>query len=410
MAAIVRAAAFFLSLRSFSIFHCPLLMSEPASAIFQQQYGHAPAVVGYAPGRLEFIGNHVDYNGGLVIGATIDRGVQVAASKRTDRRIRVFSPAYGTPVETDLDGLVPLKGSTAWANYPLGVAWSLQKNGGPLPMGFDLAIAGDLPAGAGLSSSAALELATAVALRELFGLSIAPVNLARWCRQAENEFVGMPCGILDQGVSMFGEAGRLVLIDCRAETFNTVPVPESARFWIFNTGAKHALLDSLYAARRRECEAALAVLKRHHPSATLLAEIPSAEVERYRAELTPTQFTRALHVTREIERVQQTAQALEKGDLAAVGKLLVQSHQSSRELFENSCPELDYLVDRLVKLPGVYGARLTGGGFGGAVMALTTPEFNAAVAQPVTDAYTKQFNHEPVVFTTRTGPGARVLK
>jgi galactokinase len=202
----------------------------------------------------------------------------------------------------------------------------------------------------------------------------------------------------------------LVLIDCREETFNTVPVPDSARFWIFNTGAKHALLDSLYAARRRECEAALAVLKHHHPQATLLAEIPSAEVERYSTELTPEQFARALHVTREIERVRGAVAALEQDDLATVGKLLVASHQSSRELFQNSCPELDFLVDHLVQLPGVYGARLTGGGFGGAVMALTTPNFTAETAQPVTAAYTKQFGHEPVVFTARTGPGARVLK
>jgi len=407
---IVRKKAFFLSLRLFSIFHVRLLMSDPASAIFQQQFGHAPATGGYAPGRLEFIGNHVDYNGGLVIGATIDRGVHVATGRRPDRRVRVFSPAYGSPVETALDGLTPLQGAAAWANYPLGVAWSLQKNGGPFPTGFDLAITGDLPAGAGLSSSAALELATAVALRELFALAIEPVNLARWCRQAENEFVGMPCGILDQGVSMFGQAGRLVLLDCQAETFNTVPVPDSARFWIFNTGAKHALLDSLYAARRRECEAALAVLKRHQPKAVFLAEIPAADVERYRTELTPDQYSRALHVTREIERVKATVAALEKGDLKTVGQQLVASHQSSRELFQNSCPELDFLVDRLIKLPGVYGARLTGGGFGGAVMALTDPEFTAAAAQPVTAAYTRQFGHEPVVFTTRTGPGARAVK
>jgi galactokinase len=380
-----------------------------ASEPFASQFGAAPAATGYAPGRLEFIGNHVDYNGGLVIGATIDRGVQAAAGRRGDRRARIYSQPYGAPVETSLDNLTPLKGAAAWANYPLGVAWALQKNGQKLPSGFDLAVAGDLPAGAGLSSSAALELATAVALRELFKLDIAPANLARCCRQAENEFVGMPCGILDQGVSAFGQEGRLVLIDCRAETFNTVPVPASARFWIFNTGAKHALLDSLYATRRRECEAALAVLQKTHPQVKFLADITSADVERARGELSSVQSARALHVTREIERVRQTVAALEKGDLAAVGRLLVASHQSSRELFENSCPELDFLVDRLIKLPGVYGARLTGGGFGGAVMALTTPEFAAATAKPVTTAYAAQFGHEPVVFTARTGPGARVL-
>ncbi len=381
-----------------------------ASDVFLQQYGAAPAVCSYAPGRLEFIGNHVDYNGGLVIGAAIDRGVQVAASRRMDHRIRVFSPTYGAAVEVDLAGLTPLSGAAAWANYPLGVAWALQKNGCSFPAGFDLAMAGDLPAGAGLSSSAALELAAAVALRELFGLPIELLALARWCRQAENEFVGMPCGILDQGVSAFGQADHLVLLDCRAETFTPLPLPKTARFWIFNTGTKHALLDSLYAARRRECEDALKVLQQFHPQARFLADLTSAEVERQRASLTPNQLARARHVTQEIERVRQAAAALEKGDLAAVGKLLVASHQSSRELFVNSCPELDFLVDRLVTLPGVYGARLTGGGFGGAVMALTNPEFTAETAAPVIAAYTQYFCHAPVVFATRTGPGARVMR
>jgi galactokinase len=351
----------------------------------------------------------VDYNGGPVLGAAIDRGVQAAVSRRADRRVRIFSQPYGAVVETNVDSLTPLQGPSAWANYPLGVAWALQKNGCIFPAGFDLAIAGDLPVGAGLSSSAALELSTAMALGALFGFNPGRHLLARWCRQAENEFVGMPCGILDQGVSAFGQAGRLVLIDCREETFNTVPIPDTARFWIFNTGAKHALLDSLYAARRRECEAALEILRRSYPRAKLLADLSSAEVENHRADLSPEQFHRALHVTREIERVRQTTQALEKDDLAQVGKLLVASHQSSRELFANSCPELDFLVDRLIQLPGVYGARLTGGGFGGAVMALTNPAFTADTAASVTTAYTQQFHHAPVIFTARTGDGARVL-
>ncbi len=161
-------------------------------------------------------------------------------------------------------------------------------------------------------------------------------------------------------------------------------MPETARFWVFNTGAKHALLDSLYATRRRECEAALGALQKFRPAAKFLAEISSREVEQHRAALTPDLLARALHVTREVERVRQTVAALEQGDLAAVGRLLVASHQSSRQLFANSCPELDFLVDGLVGLPGVYGARLTGGGFGGAVMALTNPEFTAATAEPVT--------------------------
>jgi galactokinase len=384
-------------------------MLMPILDVFARQFKHPPAVCAYAPGRLEFIGNHVDYNCGLVLGAAIDRGIHTAAARRPDRWVRLCSPQFGAVVEASLEHLAPLHGDNAWANYPLGVAWSLAKNGCAFPAGFDLAIEGDLPSGAGLSSSAALELSVAVALSALFGFDSGPHALARWCRQAENEFVGMPCGILDQGVAAFGQAGRLVLIDCRTESFSTVPMPEAARFWVFNTGVKHALVDSLYAARRGECEAALQTLRRFYPQAVCLADLSSPDVERQCANLPPEQYRRALHVTREIERVQATTGALEQGNLAEVGRLLVASHQSSRELFQNSCAELDFLVDHLVKLPGVYGARLTGGGFGGAVMALTTPAFTAETAAPVAAAYEKQFNHAPAIFTARTGGGARVL-
>jgi galactokinase len=380
-----------------------------AATQFVQKFGYAPQVRAHAPGRLEFIGNHVDYNGGPVLGAAIDRGVQTAAARRTDQRVRVVSSQYDGIVEADLDQLKPLKGPAAWANYSLGVAWALAKNGCVFPAGFDLAVAGDLPPGAGLSSSAALELSTAMALGALFGFHPEKRVLANWCRQAENDFVGVPCGILDQGCSAFGQAGRLVLIDCRAETFGTVPLPESVRFWVFNTGKKHALLDSMYATRRGECEDALKILRRFVPKAACLADITPADVRQHRAELRPAAYQRVLHVTTEITRVQETVQALEKGDLVRVGRLLVESHQSSRTLFENSIPELDFLVDHLVNVPGVYGARLTGGGFGGAVMAMTNADFNADSAAPVAKAYADKFDHAPTIFTTRTGDGARVL-
>jgi galactokinase len=380
-----------------------------ATELFVQHYGRPPGARAHAPGRLEFIGNHVDYNGGLVLGAAIDRGVQAAAGLRTDRKVRVRSAHYDGVVETSLDGLQPLAGREAWANYPLGVAWAWAKNGGAMATGFDLALTSDLPAGAGLSSSAAVELATAVALGGVYGNIPEPGVLARWCRQAENDFVGMPCGILDQGCSAFGQAGRLVLIDCRTEAFSTVPLPETVRFWVFNTGKKHALLDSLYATRRGECEAALKILQQFYPQAQYLAEVSAAQVEAQAAHLPAMLLARARHVTREIERVRATAQALEKGDLGAVGRQLAASHQSSRELFENSIAELDFLVDGLGGLPGVWGARLTGGGFGGAVMAMTTPEFTAATAEPVVAAYAAKFGHAPTIFTTRTGDGAQAL-
>ena len=381
-----------------------------AMEAFGQKFGYAAAACAHAPGRLEFIGNHVDYNGGPVLGAAIDRGVQAAAARRSDRRVRVVSEHFEGVVETDLDRLAPREGAGAWSNYPLGVAWALGKNGCVFPAGFDLVLTSDLPAGAGLSSSAAVELATAVALGGVFGFDPGPGLLARWCRQAENDFVGVPCGILDQGCSAFGQAGRLVLIDCREEKFSTVPLPETVRFWVFNTGKKHALLDSLYATRRGECEAALAVLQKFYPQAKCLADMTVAQVEAKAAALTAAQAQRVLHVTREIERVQRTTAALERGDLAEVGRLLVASHESSRRLFENSCAELDYLVDGLKGLPGVYGARLTGGGFGGAVMAMTTPEFKEETAAAVMAGYAGKFGHAPKIFDTRTGDGARLLQ
>jgi len=380
-----------------------------AAEVFLERFGSSPTVRSFAPGRIEFIGNHVDYNGGPVLGAAIDRGVEAAASIGTNGRVRLYSAHFGDVVEADLDRLAPLKGSAAWANYPLGVAWALAKHGCSVANGFNMVFDSDLPAGAGLSSSAAIELATATALNGLFDLKIERQDMARWCREAENEFAGMPCGILDQGTSAFGQAGRLVLIDCRNETFGTVPLPEALRFWIFNTGKKHALLDSLYATRRRECEEAFAVLRTFRPDAECLVDIQPEEVVLRRDELRPELYRRAMHIVNETQRVRSVSRALEKDDINAVGRLLVESHASSRDLFENSCAELDFLVERLVNLPEVYGARLTGGGFGGAVMAMTTARFSVESASPVMASYAKRFGIEPAVFSARTGDGSHVL-
>ena len=371
---------------------------------FRKVFGRAPAVITRAPGRVEFIGNHTDYNGGTVMGAALGRATWVAVAAREDNRRRFCSGREGKIISLPVEKPKKQSGARIWTNYPLGVIAALPKFGLKAPGGFDYLVMSDLPTGAGLSSSAALELSSALAFLELSGQKAPRETVVKIGRYAENHFVGVPCGILDQGVSGFGQKDRLVWIDCRIPKFATVPLPEGAQFWIFNTHTKHALVDGLYAARHRECMAAAKAL-----GVPLLVDANLSQLEKARAKLKPEAYRRARHVIEEIARVAQAVKALKKGDLDGVGKLLIASHQSSRTLFENSTAELDFLVDTLVATKHVHGARLTGGGFGGAVMALTSPQFGAAQARRVLRAYSKRFGATPDVLRTRTGDGAEIV-
>lgn len=368
---------------------------------FKATYGRAPEIVARAPGRIEFIGNHTDYNGGTVLGAAIDRGVWVAVARRTDGQRRFASDQRGAIVTTPAGKPRRREGAESWVNYPLGVIAALPEFGLKMPEGFDFLAMSDLPAGAGLSSSAAIELASALAFVALTGEQPSRETLVKAARHAENHFVGVPCGILDQGVSGFGRKDHLVFIDCRGPRFETVPLPSGAHFWIFNTHTKHALVDGLYAARHRECMEAAKTL-----GVALLVDVSVAQLNTHEGKLAPVAAKRARHIVEEIARVDETKAALRTGDLTAVGKLLTASHRSSQRLFENSTEELDFLVDTLTVTPHVHGARLTGGGFGGAVMALTAETFGESEAQRVTAAYAKKFGAAPDVLHTRTGDGA----
>jgi galactokinase len=368
---------------------------------FQRQFGRAPQVIARAPGRVEFIGNHTDYNGGAVLGAAIDRGVKVAAASDLAGHFRIRSTSGARAVELTAVPAERLEGEAAWANYVVGVWQALGDSALGRPRGFDLLVDSDLPAGAGLSSSAALELSTALALLELAGApAIAPDQLAAVGRLAENKYVGVPCGILDQGTSAFGAAGQLVYIDCRGPRFRRVPFPASAHLWIFNTREKHALVDGLYATRHRECTDAAATL-----GVKFLTDLTPAQFAAAAGQGPEIAAKRARHIIEEHARVHDTVAALEQGDLAGVGRLLTASHRSSQYLFENSTPSLDRLVDLLATHPTVYGARLTGGGFGGAVMALTRPEFSAVEAA----AIAAQLPHPPEIIHLQAGDGARVV-
>jgi galactokinase len=380
-------------------------MREKLTAYFHAIYGRAPAIITRAPGRIEFIGNHTDYNGGTVLGAAIDRGVWVGLARHSGGQRRFFSDyRREVVVQTVADGPKKLSGPDSWVNYPLGVLAALPAFGLRTPEGFDYAAISDLPPGAGLSSSAAIELASGLAFLGMTGQRPAREILVKVGRYAENNFVGVPCGILDQGVSGFGEKDHLVYIDCRGPEFSTVPVPADAHFWIFNTHTKHALVDGLYAARHQECMEAARLL-----GVGLLAEVPVAALADAESNLPPAIFRRAKHILEEIARVEATVRALRAGDLPAVGALLTASHRSSQHLFENSTPELDFLVDTLVSAPHVLGARLTGGGFGGAVLALTDGTFNAAGAEEVVAAYERKFGARPDVLHCQTADGAQVI-
>lgn len=376
---------------------------------FRQVFGGDPEVISAAPGRVEFIGNHTDYNLGPVIGAAIDRRVYVAIRRVEERLFRFASSAYSDFVSLD-ETDYPVAGRDSWVNYLIGVYNNLIRKGLSAKGGFELYVDSDLPTGAGLSSSAALELASGKALCECYGLEIGLEDLAVACKEAENEFVGVPCGILDQGVSAFGKAGGLVHIDCREMVFSVIPLADELSIWIFNTHKKHALVESLYSERYEECLSAVNGLVDLGLEVSCLADLSMDVLERAKPSLDEKIAKRAEHIVGEISRVEAVRHLLEEGKAEDAGKLLFQSHASSKNLFENSIPELDYLVDILRSMPGVVGARLTGGGFGGAVMALVRKDFTRIYAESVASAYRGRFGEEPETLECHTADGACILE
>ncbi|MDA7640288.1 galactokinase [Opitutaceae bacterium] len=375
---------------------------------FTKNYDADPDVIAAAPGRVEFIGNHTDYNNGPVIGAAIDRYVFVAL-RRIEESVFRFSSGDSSYVAVE-DPTQKLKGKGSWINYPLGVYDSLIRRGLKPSGGFELAVDSDVPMGAGLSSSAALELAVCQALCTVYGLGLSREEMALASREAENEFVGMPCGILDQGVSAMGKSGSLVYIDCRDMLFSTIPLGENYSIWIFNTHKKHSLVESMYSERHKECSQAVDGLNGVGLGIQCLADISPANFQSAKSRLLGTLSNRAEHIVSEIERVNRVKHLLEGGRVSEAGQLLFESHASSKDLFENSVEELDYLVDILKSLPNVIGARLTGGGFGGAVMALTEDAFSPDYAESVASAYRGRFGQPPEVIQCRLSDGVRIVE
>lgn len=355
-----------------------------------------PAVVYEAPGRVNLIGEFTDYNDGFVLPAALRFSTRIHAAPRPDRMLSVRSENFGESREFDLDDPRPEAGGH-WSDYVCGVAVALQQSGLAL-RGADLMIRGDVPVGAGLSSSAPLEVATARALLGISGLSLDPTQLARLCQRAENEFVGMQCGIMDQFVACRGAPGEALMLDCRSLDYRLVRLPPQACIVICNTMVHHELARSEYNQRRRECMAGVEHLARALRSVTALRDVTVAELEQCGSGLSGPVFRRCRHVVNENERVQQACSALEAGNLRKFGDLMRASHLSLRDDFEASCRELDLLVAIAGELPGVYGSRMTGGGFGGCTVNLLQRESADAFCEIVQREYRKTTGIAPSIY------------
>ncbi len=338
-------------------------MADSLSTRFRAWTGRPEAGVWSAPGRVNLLGEHTDYNDGLVLPFAIGLRTRVALGRRPDRRVRVLSLQQDAAVEADLDELHLASG---WGAYVLGTLWALFSAGAP-PRGLDLVVDGGVPPGAGLSSSAALECAVALAVRDLLDVPLDALTLAEAGRRAENEVVGAPVGLMDQAVSLLAEAGSALLLDCRSLDWSRVPLDPAAaglRLLVTDSGVTHALADGSYARRREECAAAAEAL-----GVPSLRELDATDVAADAGRLDPVLLRRARHVVSENERVLMAVQALGADDWPALGRLLTASHASLRDDFEVSVPEVDGIVEAALAA-GALGARMTGGGFGGNALAL----------------------------------------
>jgi galactokinase len=374
---------------------------HPLISDFEQRFRQTPQIF-RAPGRVNLIGEHTDYNDGFVMPAAIEFSTWVAASPRKDDTFVVASQEFHDQFEFSL--AEPSLRQRRWTDYVQGVAVTLKAAGLEFP-GANLLISSDVPMGAGLSSSAALEVATGFALLQLGGSKPDLVQLAKLCQRAENEFVGTRCGIMDQFVSCLAEQGHCLMIDCRSLQYSKLPVPERCALVICNTMVRHELASGEYNVRRRQCEEGLDILRRFVPQARSLRDVSLQQLEQHAGELPEILYRRCRHVITEIQRVIDAATALDKDDLEQFGKLMRQSHLSLQNDYEVSCPELDLMVEIASHQTGVYGARMTGGGFGGCTINLAKREAAQQVVERVAAEYQQRTGIHPEIYVSAAAGG-----
>jgi galactokinase len=377
----------------------PAPAHERARHEFARRFGVEPALIARAPGRVNLIGEHTDYNDGFVLPLAIDRAVWIAFRPLREPRVRVWSTEFEEWAEFDVSA--PERGQPGWAQYVKGTAWAMRRSGHAIA-GWEGVICGDIPIGAGLSSSAALEVAAAAAFARGAGLELDPVTLARVARLAENEWVGVQCGIMDQLVAAAGRRGHAVLIDCRSLEMQPVPLPPGSALAVLDTATRRDLVGSAYNERRLQCETAARAF-----GAPALRDVSLAELEAGAGRLDAVTLRRARHVIGENLRTRRAAEAMRAGRTSELGELMNDSHRSLRDDFEVSSPALDAMVD-CAREAGCFGARMTGAGFGGCVIALVGEGRASQFAARVSAGYRSRTRLTPAVYLCQATDGASV--
>jgi galactokinase len=372
-----------------------------------QSFAGRPGRVAFAPGRINLIGEHTDYSAGFVLPASLALGTWTVVAPRDDRNIRVLSEGQH---ETELFplGVTPDNARKRWSDYVAGVTWALQQAGCQL-RGADLLIASDVPMGSGLSSSAALEVSVAHALLTISNASLSPLEIARACQRAENEFVGARCGIMDQFAATHGQSGRALMLDCADYSWQSAPLPATHRWVVANTMVKHALAHGEYNVRRAESEELVDYVRRRIPQRARLAELSIAETNELMSGLSATLARRLRHIVGENRRVHEAYAALTSGNVALLGQLLFASHESLRRDYEVSCRELDVLVEIASGVPGVVGARMIGGGFGGCTLTLVEELHVEDLREQLRLDYVQSTGREPATYICEFGGAGGML-
>ena len=389
------------------------MRADDLAAAFRNRFGAEPDVLARAPGRVNLLGAHVDYSEGWVLPAAVDRAVWVAArrARRAETRLAALDLGEEAAFRASRPAppVVARGGSPSWVNYPQGLAWALGQRGiDPPPI--EAVFGGDLPIGAGVSSSAAVEMAFLVAWEELAGFELNGIERAGIGRQVENEYVGVQSGIMDQFASVHGREGHAMLLDCRSLEHELIPTPDDLVFLVADTGVRRALASGTgFNDRKSECFRAADMLRPHLPGLATLRDLEPADLDRLGHMLEPLLDRRARHVVTECRRVLDGAEALRHGDLHVLGDLMAQSHRSSRNDYDVSVDELDVLQEAAAGAEGCYGARLTGAGFGGCVTAITSEAAADHVGKQTAAAFKRRFGRLPEIHTCRVGNGAGVL-
>jgi galactokinase len=373
---------------------------------FRQEFNAEPLVV-RSPGRINLIGEHTDYNDGFVLPAAIDKAIYIAIAKSSNGKSRYIALDMDDEYEGSVNEIAKVKGH--WASYINGVVDQLQ-NAGHTIADFNCVMGGDIPIGAGMSSSAAVECAVIFSLNIIFNLGLDKLSMAQLAQKAENIFVGVQCGIMDQFANLFGKKGHVIKIDCRSLEYEYEPFSmEGIRIVLFDTGVKHSLASSAYNTRREQCEEGVAIIQKFYPQVKNLRDVTINMIEQYLSSVDGPVYSRCRYVVEEIQRLQEACIDLQKNDMISFGKKMYETHNGLSTLYEVSCAELDFMVDFVRKEPGVLGARMMGGGFGGCTINLIKEEAITAVKEQLEGAYKNTFGKLMKTYITSIEDGIGIV-